>query len=113
MTSLRSSGIWVSVAESELRPQPNRDKSSSILEPPLPIRPAGSQKPLVKKVRHYWMYRLVVDLMVLETETCICLRVDVVSSSTGAYYLLSVIGDPERIVYCGPSGLGQIVKGIN
>ena len=27
--------------------------------------------------------------------------------------LLSVIGDPKRIVYCGPSGSGQVVKGVN
>lgn len=27
--------------------------------------------------------------------------------------LLEVLGDPERIVYCGPSGAGQVVKGVN
>jgi 3-hydroxyisobutyrate dehydrogenase-like beta-hydroxyacid dehydrogenase len=27
--------------------------------------------------------------------------------------LLEVLGDPERIVYCGPSGSGQVVKGCN
>ncbi|MGD2176036.1 MAG: NAD(P)-dependent oxidoreductase, partial [Candidatus Brocadiaceae bacterium] len=27
--------------------------------------------------------------------------------------ILEVLGDPERIVYCGPSGSGQVVKGIN
>ena len=27
--------------------------------------------------------------------------------------LLEVLGDPARIVYCGPSGCGQIVKGVN
>ncbi|MCY4401772.1 MAG: NAD(P)-dependent oxidoreductase [Candidatus Poribacteria bacterium] len=27
--------------------------------------------------------------------------------------LLEVIGDPQYVVYCGPSGSGQIVKGVN
>ena len=27
--------------------------------------------------------------------------------------VLEVLGDPERIVYCGPSGTGQVVKGVN
>jgi 3-hydroxyisobutyrate dehydrogenase-like beta-hydroxyacid dehydrogenase len=27
--------------------------------------------------------------------------------------LLQVLGDPERIVYCGPSGSGQVAKGVN
>ncbi len=27
--------------------------------------------------------------------------------------VLKVLGDPDKIVYCGPSGAGQIVKGVN
>jgi 3-hydroxyisobutyrate dehydrogenase-like beta-hydroxyacid dehydrogenase len=27
--------------------------------------------------------------------------------------ILEVLGDPARIVYCGPSGAGQVVKGVN
>jgi 3-hydroxyisobutyrate dehydrogenase-like beta-hydroxyacid dehydrogenase len=27
--------------------------------------------------------------------------------------ILEVLGDPERVVYCGPSGSGQVVKGCN
>jgi len=27
--------------------------------------------------------------------------------------ILEVLGDPERIVYCGSSGAGQVVKGVN
>ena len=27
--------------------------------------------------------------------------------------ILEVLGDPERVVYCGPSGAGEIVKGVN
>ena len=27
--------------------------------------------------------------------------------------ILESLGDPERIVYCGPSGSGQVVKGVN
>ncbi|MBI1926060.1 NAD(P)-dependent oxidoreductase [Candidatus Poribacteria bacterium] len=27
--------------------------------------------------------------------------------------ILEVLGEPERIVYCGPSGAGQVVKGVN
>lgn len=27
--------------------------------------------------------------------------------------ILDVIGDPERVVYCGPSGSGQVAKGVN
>lgn len=27
--------------------------------------------------------------------------------------ILDLLGDPEHVVYCGPSGCGQIVKGVN
>lgn len=27
--------------------------------------------------------------------------------------ILAVLGDPAHIVYCGPSGMGQVVKGVN
>ena len=27
--------------------------------------------------------------------------------------ILEVLGDPDRVVYCGPSGSGQVVKGVN
>lgn len=27
--------------------------------------------------------------------------------------ILQVLGDPDRIVYCGPSGSGQVAKGVN
>ncbi|NKB72579.1 MAG: NAD-binding protein [Candidatus Latescibacteria bacterium] len=27
--------------------------------------------------------------------------------------LLQVLGDPDKITYCGPSGAGQVVKGVN
>jgi 3-hydroxyisobutyrate dehydrogenase-like beta-hydroxyacid dehydrogenase len=27
--------------------------------------------------------------------------------------LLEVLGEPERVIYCGPTGSGQIVKGVN
>lgn len=27
--------------------------------------------------------------------------------------LLEVLGDPDRITYCGPAGAGQVVKGVN
>jgi 3-hydroxyisobutyrate dehydrogenase-like beta-hydroxyacid dehydrogenase len=27
--------------------------------------------------------------------------------------ILEVLGDPERIVYCGPSGSGQVIKGVH
>lgn len=27
--------------------------------------------------------------------------------------ILEVLGDPKRVIYCGPSGAGQIVKGVN
>ena len=27
--------------------------------------------------------------------------------------ILEVLGEPKYVVYCGPSGSGQIVKGVN
>ncbi|NQT18969.1 MAG: NAD(P)-dependent oxidoreductase [Planctomycetes bacterium] len=27
--------------------------------------------------------------------------------------ILEILGEPQRIVYCGPSGMGQVVKGVN
>ena len=113
MTSLRSSDIWVSVAESELLPhaEPGQvfidlgtttahqtrrlaeafsEKGATLLDVPVSSGPNG--------IRNGNLHMFAGGCRE-QFDRCVL--------------LVSVIGDPERIVYCGPSGLGQIVKGIN
>ena len=113
MTSLRSSDIWVSVAESELLPhaEPGQvfidlgtttahqirrlaeafsEKSATLLDVPVSGGPNG--------IRNGNLHMFAGGCRE-QFDRCVL--------------LFSVIGDPERIVYCGPSGSGQIVKGVN
>lgn len=113
MTSLRSSGIWVSVAESELLPhaEPGQvfidlgtttahqtrrfaeafsEKGATLLDVPVSSGPNG--------IRNGKLHMFAGGCRE-QFDRCVL--------------LVSVIGDPERIVYYGPNGLGQIVKGIN
>jgi 3-hydroxyisobutyrate dehydrogenase-like beta-hydroxyacid dehydrogenase len=113
LTSLRSSEVWVEVAQGELLPnaragqvfidmgtvappQTRRiaamfaEKSAALVDAPVSGGPRGA-----------------------ETGT---LRVFVGGDAEvvqSVRPILEVLGDPERIVYCGPSGAGQVVKGCN
>jgi 3-hydroxyisobutyrate dehydrogenase-like beta-hydroxyacid dehydrogenase len=113
LTSLRSSAVWVEVAEADLVPHARRGqtfidlgtvaapqsrrlaaafaaKGARLLDAPVSGGPHGS-----------------------ETGT---LRI-FVGGDRAAYErhrpLLETLGEPERVVYCGPSGCGQAVKGAN
>jgi 3-hydroxyisobutyrate dehydrogenase-like beta-hydroxyacid dehydrogenase len=113
LTSLRSSEVWVEVAEGELvpnarpgqvfidmgtvaPPQTRRiaamfaAKGAALIDAPVSGGPGGAQAGTL---------RIFVggDAEVVES----------------VRPLLEILGDPERIVYCGPSGAGQVVKGCN
>ena len=113
MTSLRSSDVFCSVAEQRLIPnardgqvfidlgttevEPTRDiattlseKGATLIDSPVSGGPHGS-----------------------ETGT---LRIFVGGDAATVEKnrpILEVLGEPKYVVYCGPSGSGQIVKGVN
>ena len=113
MTSLRDSAIWVSVTETELLPHAKlgqtfidfgttvvqqtqqlaealTTKEATLLDVPVSGGPVG--------IRNGNLHMFAGGCRE-EFDRCLP--------------LLSVIGDPKRIVYCGPSGSGQVVKGVN
>jgi len=113
LTSLPSSQVWVQVAEADLLSQarPGQifidlgtttgsetrrlataldQKGATLIDAPVSGGPAGS--------------------------TTGTLRIFVggeAAAVTRCRPILAVLGDPERVVYCGPSGTGQVVKGVN
>ena len=112
MTSLRDSAIWVSVTETELLPHAKlgqtfidfgttvvqqtqqlaealTTKEATLLDVPVSGGPVG--------IRNGNLHMFAGGCRE-ELDRCLP--------------LLSVIGDPKRIVYCGPSGSGQVVKGL-
>jgi len=113
MASLRDSAIWVSVTETELLPHAKlgqtfidfgttvvqqtqqlaealTTKEATLLDVPVSGGPVG--------IRNGNLHMFAGGCRE-ELDRCLP--------------LLSVIGDPKRIVYCGPSGSGQVVKGVN
>ena len=113
MTSLRDSAIWVSVTETELLPHAKlgqtfidfgttvvqqtqqlaealTTKEATLLDVPVSGGPVG--------IRNGNLHMFAGGCRE-EFDRCLP--------------LLSVIGDPKRIVYCGPSGSGQVAKGVN
>ena len=113
MTSLRSSDVFYSVAEQHFIPNAHEDqvfidlgttevektkelatafaeKGATLIDAPVSGGPHGS-----------------------ETGT---LRIFVggdAAAVTKCRPILEVLGEPKYVVYCGPSGSGQIVKGVN
>ena len=113
MTSLRSSDVFCSVAEQHLVPNAREgqvfidlgttevektkelatafaEKGATLIDAPVSGGPHGS-----------------------ETGT---LRIFVGGEATAVEKcrpILEVLGEPKYVVYCGPSGSGQIVKGVN
>ncbi|MFW6162938.1 MAG: NAD(P)-dependent oxidoreductase [Planctomycetota bacterium] len=113
LTSLRSSAVWVEVAEGELIPNAREGqvfidlgtvappatrrlaaafaaKGASLLDVPVSGGPGGSASGTLRMFAGG--HRAVYDR---------------------CWPLLEVLGDPERIVYMGPSGAGQVAKGVN
>ena len=113
LTSLRSSAVFVEVAEESLVPNARPGqvfidlgtteapetrrlaaalaaRGATLLDAPVSGGPGGSQSGTLRIF---------------------------VGGDEAAYRrcrpILEVLGDPERIVYCGPSGCGQVVKGVN
>ena len=113
MTSLRSSDIFSSVAEQHLIPnargghvfidlgttevEKTRDmatvfaeKGATLVDAPVSGGPQGSETGTL---------RIFVGGDAATVERC--------------RPILEVLGEPKYVVYCGPSGCGQIVKGVN
>ena len=113
MTSLRSSDIFCSVAEQHLIPhardghvfidlgttkveetrdiaQALTEKGATLIDAPVSGGPHGSETGTL---------RIFVGGDTVVVEKC--------------RPILEVLGEPEHVVYCGPSGSGQIVKGVN
>ena len=113
MTSLRSSDVFCSVAEQHLIPnardghvfvdlgttevEKTRDlatvfaeKGSALIDAPVSGGPHGSETGTL---------RIFVGGAASVVEEC--------------RPILEVLGEPKYVVYCGPSGSGQIVKGVN
>ncbi len=113
MTSLRSSDIFCSVAEEHLIPnardgqvfidlgttevEKTRDlgiafanKGATLIDAPVSGGPQGSETGTL---------RIFVGGDAAVVEEC--------------RPILEILGEPQYVVYCGPSGSGQIVKGVN
>ena len=113
MTSLRSSDVFCSVAEEHLIPnardgqvfidlgttrvKETRDiavalaeKGATLIDAPVSGGPQGSETGTL---------RIFVGGDAVSVEKC--------------RTILEVLGEPQNVVYCGPSGSGQIVKGVN
>ena len=113
MTSLRSSDVFCSVAEEYLIPnardghvfidlgttrvKETRDiagtlaeKGATLIDAPVSGGPQGSETGTL---------RIFVGGDAVIVEKC--------------RPILEVLGEPQNVVYCGPSGSGQIVKGVN
>jgi len=113
LTSLRSSAIWAEVAEGELVPNAREGqifidlgtvappetrrlatafaaKGAALLDVPVSGGPGGSKSGTLRMFAGG-------DREVYER----------------CRPILEVLGDPERVVYCGPGGCGQVAKGVN
>jgi 3-hydroxyisobutyrate dehydrogenase-like beta-hydroxyacid dehydrogenase len=113
MTSLRSSDVFCSVAEQHLIPNAHdghvfidlgttevektqdlgiafADKGATLIDAPVSGGPQGSE---------IGTLRIFVGGDAAAIEKC--------------RPILEVLGEPQYVVYCGPSGSGQIVKGVN
>ncbi len=113
LTSLRSSAIFVQVAENELLPNAREGQVFIDLGTTTP--------PETRRLAAAFAARgaTLLDVPVsggphgIETKT---LRM--FAGGDGAVFarcrpILEAIGGPYHVVYCGPSGCGQIVKGVN
>ena len=113
LTSLRSSAVWVEVAEAALVPNAREgqafidlgtvappetrrlaaafaERGASLLDVPVSGGPGGSTSGTLRMFAGG-------DRAVYER----------------CRPILEVLGDPERVVYMGPSGAGQVAKGVN
>ena len=113
LTSLRSSDVFVQVAESHLLPNARvgqvfidlstvtppetrriaaefTAKGATLVDAPVSGGPGGAE---------HGTLRIFVGGEPSVVEQC--------------RPILEVLGNPEHVVYCGPSGAGQIVKGVN
>ena len=113
MTSLRSSDVFCSVAEQHFIPNAREDqvfidlgttevertrdlgtalteKGATLIDAPVSGGPHGSETGTL---------RIFVGGEASAVEKC--------------RPILEVLGEPEYVVYCGPSGSGQVVKGVN
>lgn len=113
LTSLRSSAIWAEVAEGELVPSAREGQvfiDLGTVAPPVTRGLAGAFRE-----QGAWLIDSPVSGGPHGSETG-TLRMFVGGDRAvvdRCRPILEVLGDPERVVYCGPSGSGQVVKGVN
>ena len=110
LTSLRSSTVFVEVAERDL--VPNARAGQTFID--LGTTEAGETRRLAAAFAAKGATLL--DVPVSGSPATGALRM-FAGGDEAAYRrcrpILEVLGDPERVVYCGPSGCGQVVKGVN
>lgn len=110
MTSLRSSAMFVEVAESELLP--NARAGQVFVD--MGTTEAAETRRLAAEFAGKGA--TLIDAPVSGGSSSGMLRIFVGGDEAAAERcrpILNILGDPERVVYCGPSGTGQAVKGVN
>lgn len=113
LTSVRSPEAWVRLAETELVPRAWAGQVFIDLGTTAPPQTRKIAALLAQKHAH------LVDAPVsggpagAETGTLRIFVGGAVEIVERVREMLEVLGDPEHIVYCGPSGAGQVVKGCN
>jgi len=113
LTSLRSSAIFVEVAESEL--VPNAREGQVFIDLGTTEAPETRRLAAAFAARGAALLDVPVSGGAGGSESG---TLRMFAGGDEAVYrrcrpILEVLGDPERIVYCGPSGCGQVVKGVN
>ena len=113
LTSLRSSAIWVEVAESEL--VPNAREGQVFIDLGTVAPPETRRLASAFREKGAWLVDSPVSGGPQGSETG-TLRMFVGGEEEVVRRcrpILEVLGDPERVVYCGLTGAGQVVKGVN
>ena len=113
LTSLRSSEVWVEVAEGELIP--NARESQLFIDLGTVAAPETRRLAPRFRERGAWLVDAPVSGGPHGSETG-TLRIFVGGDDEAvkrARPILEVLGEEGRVVHCGPSGAGQVVKGCN
>ncbi len=110
MTSLRSSAMFVEVAEAELLPNA---RAGQIF-----VDMGTTEAAEVRRFAAEFARKgaTLIDAPVSGGSASGMLRIFVGGEKAIAERcrpIFNILGDPERVVYCGPSGTGQAVKGVN
>ncbi|MHC5059184.1 MAG: NAD(P)-dependent oxidoreductase [Planctomycetota bacterium] len=110
MTSLRSSAMFVEVAEAEILP--NVSEGQAVID--MGMTEGGETRRIAADLTMKGVGFL--DAPVSGSAASGRLRIFVGGEADlfeRCRPILNVIGDPERVVHCGPVGTGQVVKAVN